>query len=57
MDVNRADKEELLRVPGLGPVAVKRILAARKGGGRIRRLEDAGVRAALARKAAGWIAW
>jgi len=57
VDVNRADKEELLRVPGLGPVAVKRILAARKGGGRIRRLEDAGVRAALARKAAGWIAW
>ncbi len=55
VDVNRADREELLRVPGLGPVAVKRILAARKGGGRVASLEGAGIRAALARKASAWI--
>jgi len=55
VDVNRADKEELLRVPGLGPVSVKRILAARKKGGKVRNLEAAGVRGALARKAAGWL--
>lgn len=56
IDVNRAEKAELLRVPGLGPVAVKRILAARKGGGRLRSLESIGVRGALACKAAAWIA-
>jgi putative DNA modification/repair radical SAM protein len=30
VDVNRAAKEQLLRVPGLGTIAVKRILAARR---------------------------
>lgn len=54
VDVNRAEKAELLRVPGLGPVAVKRILNARKAGGRVRSLESVGVRGALARKAAAW---
>jgi predicted DNA-binding helix-hairpin-helix protein len=29
VEVNRADREELLRVPGLGPLTVKRILEAR----------------------------
>jgi len=52
--VNRADRAELLRVPGLGPVAVKRILAARKGGGRVHSLESLGIRGALARKASLW---
>ena len=56
VDVNRAAKTDLLRVPGLGPVAVKRILAARKAGGRVRSLESLGVRGALARKAAAWLA-
>ena len=55
VDLNRADREDLLRVPGLGPVAVRRILAARKQGGRVRSLESAGVRGALARKASGWV--
>jgi predicted DNA-binding helix-hairpin-helix protein len=36
--VNRAAKEQLLRVPGLGTVAVKRILAARRH--RSLRLDD-----------------
>ncbi len=38
VDVNRASKEQLLRVPGLGTTAVKRILAARRH--RTLRLED-----------------
>jgi len=29
LEINRADREELLRVPGLGPLTVKRILQAR----------------------------
>jgi len=33
LDVNRADRETLLRVPGLGPKSVDRILAARRDGG------------------------
>lgn len=55
--VNRADRAELLRVPGLGPVAVRRIIAARKSGGRVRSLESLGLRGALARKAAAWTAF
>ncbi|HAL92055.1 MAG TPA: radical SAM protein [Verrucomicrobia bacterium] len=57
VDVNRAARAELLRVPGMGPVAAKRILAARKNGGRVRSLESLGLRGALARKAAAWIAF
>jgi len=41
VDVNRGTKFELLRVPGLGPVTVNRILRRRKIG-RIRNLEDIG---------------
>jgi predicted DNA-binding helix-hairpin-helix protein len=40
--LNRASREELLRVPGLGPVSVGRILKIRASGGRLRRLEDVG---------------
>jgi predicted DNA-binding helix-hairpin-helix protein len=40
--INRADRYELLRVPGLGPVSVKRILELRKGGGKVRRLDQIG---------------
>ena len=29
VEINRADREELLRVPGLGPLTVKRILQTR----------------------------
>ena len=54
VDVNRADKAELLRVPGLGPLTVKRILAARKNGGRLSGFESVGLRGARARKAAAW---
>lgn len=55
VDANRADRAELLRVPGIGPVAAKRILAARKGGGRISGLDAVGMKGALARKAAAWL--
>lgn len=55
VDLNRADRAELLRVPGLGPVAVRRLLALRKKGGRIRSLEAAGIGSALARRASDWI--
>lgn len=41
--LNTADREELLRVPGLGPETVRRILLMRRGG-RINRLGDIGVR-------------
>ena len=39
LEVNRAGREELLQVPGLGPLAVERILSARRAGP-IRNLED-----------------
>lgn len=42
LDVNRADREELLRVPGLGPVTVDRILELRHGGNRVHRLGEIG---------------
>jgi predicted DNA-binding helix-hairpin-helix protein len=40
VNVNKDDKYKLLRVPGLGHVAVDRILEARKTGGSIRSLRD-----------------
>jgi predicted DNA-binding helix-hairpin-helix protein len=42
VDVNRARRRELLRVPGFGPVTVRRIMARRKEGGRLRSLRDVG---------------
>jgi len=41
MNINRASRFALLRVPGLGPVTVNRILEQRKAG-RIRHIEDVG---------------
>ena len=52
LHINKAPKFSLLRVPGLGPVTVKRILQQRKQG-RIRSIEDvgkAGVRLENAKK-------
>ncbi len=40
LDVNRASRLELLRVPGLGPVTVNRILDLRRSLGRIRSIEQ-----------------
>jgi len=52
--VNRATKEELLRVPGLGPIYVDRIVNIR----RFRRLTELaclGIRGKLAEKASAWL--
>lgn len=42
VSLNRADRLELLRVPGLGPTTVDCILRRRRGGGRLNGLEDVG---------------
>lgn len=42
VDINRADKFQLLRVPEIGPTTARRILDMRAQGCRIRRLEDIG---------------
>lgn len=55
VDINRASRGELLRVPGLGLVTVRRILQGRKGGGKIRGLEDLGKPGKRLRKAQGYI--
>ena len=39
VEINRADRRKLLRVPGIGPAGVKRILEARRQG-KLRELED-----------------
>lgn len=55
VDVNRADREELLRVPGLGLVTVDRIIKMRKDGARIRAIEDIGRPGKRLRKAEGYV--
>ncbi|MDA8388858.1 MAG: hypothetical protein M0Z58_09385 [Nitrospiraceae bacterium] len=52
--LNTSVREELLRVPGLGPETVKLILAARREG-KIRRLEDLGCTGKRLRKAEGYL--
>ncbi len=56
VDVNRALKFELLRVPGLGPVTVKRILERRKQA-RLRRIEDVGKVGVRLKKARKYLAF
>jgi predicted DNA-binding helix-hairpin-helix protein len=55
LDVNRADRFELLRVPGLGPATVSRILHRRKHGGRVHSLADIGRPGKRLRKAATYL--
>jgi predicted DNA-binding helix-hairpin-helix protein len=52
--INTASKEALLKVPGLGPDTVKRIVKVRREG-RIRRLEDLGVKGKTAEKARAYV--
>jgi predicted DNA-binding helix-hairpin-helix protein len=54
VDINRGARQELLRVPGLGPVTVKRILERRREG-RIKSLEDLGKVGARSEKASRYI--
>ena len=42
LDINRASGDELLRIPGLGEVTVRRILERRRKGGKLRCLGDIG---------------
>ena len=55
LDINRAGRFELLRVPGLGPATVDRILRRRAGGGRINGLTDIGRPGKRLRKAAAYL--
>ncbi|MBL7152628.1 MAG: helix-hairpin-helix domain-containing protein [Phycisphaerae bacterium] len=54
IDVNRASKWDLLKVPGLGPITVKRIIERRKQR-RLRSIEDVGKVGALLKKAAEYV--
>jgi len=54
LDVNRASRLELLRVPGLGPVTVRRICQLRRKE-RIRRIDDIGRPGVRLRKAQGYL--
>jgi predicted DNA-binding helix-hairpin-helix protein len=56
VDVNRALKFELLRVPGLGPVTVRRILERRKQA-RLTRIEDVGKVGSRLQKAGKYLAF
>ena len=52
--INKADKEALLRVPGLGPESVKTILKTRRSG-KIKSLEDLGVKGKRLKKAQRYV--
>jgi predicted DNA-binding helix-hairpin-helix protein len=54
VNINRASRWELLRVPGLGPVTIKRILQQRKAA-RISRIEDIGKVGVRLRKATEYL--
>jgi len=54
VNINKASKFSLLRVPGLGPVTVKRILQQRKQG-RIRSIQDVGKAGVRLKKAKNYL--
>ncbi len=54
VDANKAGKKALLKVPGLGPVTVKRIIKQRKSG-RLHRIEEVGKPTLLLQKAAKYL--
>lgn len=54
LDINRAPARDLLRVPGLGEVTVRRIVERRKGS-RIRALDEVARPTAWIRKAGGYL--
>ncbi|MFA5114824.1 MAG: radical SAM protein [Candidatus Omnitrophota bacterium] len=55
VNLNNDDKYRILRVPGLGQVAVERILGLRREGRRIRSLEDLGREGKLLKKAGPYV--
>lgn len=54
VNINRASRYELLRVPGLGPITVNRIINTRKSS-RLNRIDDIGKPGKLLQKAAPYI--
>lgn len=54
IELNRADTRELVRIPGIGPKSAARIVARRRQG-RLRGLDHAGLRGALAQRAAPYV--
>ena len=56
LNANTAEREKLLRVPGLGLLGVQRLLAARQTR-RLRSLAEVGMRGRLATKAAPYMVW
>lgn len=54
LEVNTAGREELLRIPGIGPLSADRILERRRRG-RLRDLGDLGCTGACARRAAPFV--
>jgi len=54
VEVNRASREQLLHVPGIGPQSVKRILQMRREG-KVRSMEDLRVVGAVTQRAAPFI--
>jgi len=55
IDINKADKFQLLRVPGLGHVTVEKILCMRRNNIRLNRMDDLGRQTKLLKKAARYI--
>lgn len=55
ININRADKYELLRVPGLGQVMVERILSFQNAGAKIHSLKDLGKLGKLLKKAQNYV--
>jgi predicted DNA-binding helix-hairpin-helix protein len=55
VELDRAGREELLRVPGIGPRSAEAILRVRRGSGRLRGFEDLGRLGIVAERAAPYI--
>jgi predicted DNA-binding helix-hairpin-helix protein len=57
VNVNKSSRLDLLRVPGLGPVTVDRIMNIRKSGTRIRALDDLGAAGKRMHKAKKYVTY
>lgn len=55
LEINQADRNALLRIPGIGPKGAQAILAARRGGGRLKSVDDLKALGVWANRAAPFI--
>jgi predicted DNA-binding helix-hairpin-helix protein len=55
VELDQAGREELLRVPGIGPRSAEAILRVRRESGRLRGLEDLGRLGIVAERAAPYV--